>query len=444
MPFKPIIPRMLVQFSTANFLSFKKRTSLRLIASSDTERRESNVFDTPITELSLLKSLVIYGPNASGKSNMFKALNFMRWFILNSAKDLQATEGIDVSNFMLSTSTAKEPSYFEIEIIIADTKYRYGFRADENIVHEEWLYSQKKIKEYKLFFRNRQNIEVEPKFEFAQQELTKLTRENALFLSLAAQFNSSISTEIIRKLRDYKFVSGVRDESHIDQTARMMDDPKYAKLIKGIILSAGLGFSDIDTERIKFTAEMFENSGMPKDLIERVLKEKREKFVVRTTHQVYDENNQPTDLAFLSLLDDESLGTQKFFSLVGPIIESILNGGVLIVDEFSSRMSAVLCEAIIQLYNSKENNPFNAQFLFVTHNTQFITKSSNVFRRDQMTFFKKDAFGATEVNSLYDLRIRKDASFDKEYLAEIHEFIPKLDISRQLTLFDGNSPAHSL
>lgn len=430
---------MLVQFTAANFLSFKGKTTLRLIASIDSFRRDSNVFDTPISDLTLLKSLVIYGPNASGKSNIFKALNFMRWFILNSAKDLQATEGIDVSSFMLSTTTVNNPSYFEVEVIVGGTKYRYGFKVDKNIVHEEWLFSQKKIKEYQLFYRHRQNIEVDQKFDFAQQELKKLTRENALFLSLAAQFNNEVSTEIIRKFRTFRFVSGVRDENHIDQTAKMLDDPKYSNLIKGIMLNAELGFSDINAERIKFTAEMFEKSSMPKALIERILNEKRETFVVKTSHQVFDENNQPKEIAFLSLLDDESLGTQKFFSLAGPIVEAIVTGGILIVDEFSSRMSPVLCEAIIRLFNSAENNPFNAQFLFVTHNTQFITKSSNVFRRDQMILFKKDEYGATEVNSLYDLRIRKDASFDKEYLAEIHEFIPRLDISRQLTLFDTNA-----
>jgi hypothetical protein len=220
----------------------------------------------------------------------------------------------------------------------------------------------------------------------------------------------------------------------------MLDDPKYSKLIKGIMLNAELGFSDISAEHIKFTADMFEKTLMPKALIERILNEKREKFVVKTAHQVFDENNQPKEKAFLSLLD-ESLGTQKFFSLAGPIVEAILTGGILIVDEFSSRMSPVLCEAIIRLFNSVENNPFNAQFLFVTHNTQFITKSSNIFRRDQMIFFKKDQYGATEVNSLYDLKIRKDASFDNEYLAKIHEFIPRLDISRQLTLFNENSPS---
>lgn len=430
---------MLVQFTTANFLSFKEKTSLRLVASIDSFRRDLNVFETPITDLALLKSIVIYGPNASGKSNIFKALNFMRWFILNSAKDLQATEGIDVTTFMLSTTTANEPSFFEVELIIGETKYRYGFRADKNIVHEEWLFSQKKIKEYRLFYRHFQNIDVEQRFEFAQQELKKLTRENALFLSVAAQFNNDISTEIIRKFSTFRFVSGVRDENHIEQTARMLDDPKYSKLIKGIMLSAELGFSDITAERIKFTADMFEKSGMPKALIDRILNEKKEKFVVKTSHQVFDENNQPTDIAFLSLLDDESLGTQKFFSLVGPIVEAVLTGGILIVDEFSSRMSSVLCEAIIRLFNSTDNNPFNAQFLFVTHNTQFITKSSNVFRRDQMILFRKDQYGATEVNTLYDLRIRKDASFDKEYLSEIHEFIPRLDISRQLSLFNENS-----
>lgn len=430
---------MLVQFTTENYLSFNKKTSLKLVASPDSDRRDANVFDTSVNDISLLKSLVIYGPNASGKSNMFKALNFMRWFVLNSAKDLQAAEGIDVSCYKLSTQTIHQPSFFEIEIIISETKYRYGFRVDERIVHEEWLFYQRKVKEYPLFERVKQDIQIDSKFEFIQDDLKKSTRENALFLSLAAQFNNATATQIIKKFGDFHFVSGVSDENKIDLTARLLQNKRFEKLIKSIMLGAGLGFNDIVAERHVNSADMFKDSGIPKTLVDRFLKDRPESFVVRTAHDVFDENDKPVRSAYLSLLENESLGTQKFFSLTGPIVQAIVTGGTLLVDEFSSRMSPVLCEAIIRLFNSVENNPYGAQFLFVTHNLQFITKNSNVFRRDQMILFKKDRYGASDVSSLYDRRIRKDASFDKEYLTEIHDLLPKLDISGQLNLFDGRA-----
>lgn len=428
---------MLVRFTIANFLSFKERTTLSLTATTVTEFQQSNVFNTSLTDISLLKSLVIYGPNSSGKSNMFKALNFMRWFMLNSSKDFQADEDIDVDSFKLSTTTTNEPSFFEIEIIVDDTKYRYGFKVDEKIVYEEWLFYVKKIKEYPMFIRQRQDIRLEDKFDL-DPKLKSLARENALMLSLAAQFNNPTAISIIKRISIFKFISGVRDESHIDQTARMLEDIRYTRLIKSLLLNADLGFTDIKTEKVTVTEGMLSKS-MPKEIRAYIMKEKKENFFVSTLHQVFDENNNPIDTTSFSLHQNESLGTQKFFALAGPIIDAIVRGGVLIVDEFSSRMNPVLCESIIKLFNSISNNPNNAQFIFVTHNSQFVLKSSNNFRRDQMILFKKNPYGATEVASLYDKRVRKDASFDKEFFNEMFEIPPKIDISQQLSLFTNTS-----
>src|SRR6267154_3764085 len=160
---------MLVKFTVGNYLSFKEPTSLKLRAESLSEHEEY-AFDTPITDHRLLKSVVIYGANATGKSNMFKGLLFMRWFILNSSKELQAAEGIDVENYRLSTKTASQPSSFEIELIVEDRKYIYGFKVNQEIVVEEWLDQVKKIKRYPLFRRTGQEILSEERFDDAQGE----------------------------------------------------------------------------------------------------------------------------------------------------------------------------------------------------------------------------------------------------------------------------------
>lgn len=423
---------MIVKFSTDNFLSFKEKTSLSLEATTITEF-PNNTFSTAITDLNLLKSLVIYGPNSSGKSNMYKAMRFARWFILNSSKDLQAREKIDVTCFKFNTETVNEPSFFEFEIVIGDTKYRYGFKVDRHIVHEERLYYTKKLKEYPLFIRTGKNIVIEDKFDIAPQ-IKDLTRDNALLLSVAAQFNSRVATRIITKMKSLKFVSGDQDESNISQTAKMLENPKYSIILKDFILNAGLGFSDIKSEKLKWSDKDYKKLNLPKEVIAHL--ERTETFNVSTSHQVFDKKNKPVDIVYFDLLQNESLGTQKFISLAGPIIDAILKGGILIVDEFSSRMNPILCEAIIRLFNSNENNPNNAQFIFVTHNTVFINSNSHIFRRDQMVTFKKDEYGATNIKTLYDMRVRKDASFEKKYLDELSEVAPNIDISHhQLSLF---------
>lgn len=418
---------MLVKFTTSNFLSFKEKTSISLEATSVSEFPE-NTFSTDMAELSLLKSLVIYGPNSSGKSNLYKAMRFARWFILNSSKDMQFREKIDVTCFRLSTEKMTEPSFFEFEVMVGDTKYRYGFKVDQNIVHEERLYYTKKVKEYPIFTRIGKHFSFEGKFDIPSHILKDLTRDNALILSVAGQFNSKIATQIIMKMKSLKFVSG-QHESNISHTARMLESPKYTKILKDFILHAKLGFSDIRSEKVKW-----KDKGVPKYL-QKYLEQTESNFIVSTAHQVFDGEDNPAGVIHLDLLENESLGTQKFFSLAGPIIEAILKGGILIVDEFSSRMNSMLCEAIIRLFNSNENNPHNAQFIFITHNTSFISTNSNIFRRDQMITFKKDDFGATNIQSLYDMRVRKDASFEKKYLDELAEVAPKIDISQQLTLF---------
>lgn len=430
---------MLVQFTVGNFRSFKGNATLRLTAEALTEHPK-NVFNTSITDTSLLKSLVLYGSNATGKSNMFKGLLFMRWFMLNSFRALQTAEDLDVERFSLSTSTIDQPSYFEIELIVGEFKYRYGFRVNTQLVSEEWLFQTKKIKEYKFFHRIHQQIDTDERFGAGLSEMKKSTRENALFLSVAAQFNNPIATSIIRKIRKVKLMSGINDESHLEQTAKMMEDERYSSMIKQLVLSAKLGFTDIRSERIVYTEEHLSKIGIPPELRTLILREKKEEFRVSTVHAVFDENNKPTKLTSLSLQQNESLGTRKFFSMAGPIIEALATGGILLIDEFSSRMSSSLCETIIGLFNSDNNNPKNAQFIFITHNTQFINKSRDLFRRDQIIVFKKDEFGNTDVKSLYDTRARKDASHDKEYLGEMYDGMPTLDISNQLSLFEDDGP----
>lgn len=190
---------MLIEFSVGNYLSFKETVTFSLVASKVVsyyeELDENNVFNFD-DELKLVKSAAVYGANASGKSNLIKAMGFMTRFILTSFKETQVGDEIDVKEFKLNTQTVDKPSFFEIVFILDQTIYRYGFEVNKERVISEWLFHVPKVKEINLFQRNFDQIEVKKQFEKQGKEIFERTRPNALFLSVVAQFNGKIATNI--------------------------------------------------------------------------------------------------------------------------------------------------------------------------------------------------------------------------------------------------------
>lgn len=426
---------MLVNFSVRNYLSFKEKTSISFVATSLSEYRNDNLFQSSISDLSLLKSIIIYGFNSSGKSNLFKALAFTKRFILNSSKDSISGEEIMVEKFKLSTETINEPSFFEIEFISGANKYRYGFEVDTHKVFSEYLYYQKRNKEYLLFDRVKQEVKFGKKFDQANSKLIEITRENALFLSVCAQFNDALSNSLIQDIRKINFISGIDDLGSIDYTAKMFGDQKFHTMVNNLLKSARLGFSEIKIKKV-LTSEILDKSSIPKELHKIILKNNPENVIVSTKHVIYDEKGKPIGHEFFDLNSEESLGTRKFFALAGPIIDTLTTGSVLMIDEFDSRLHPVLCKAIIKLFNSADKNPYNAQLVLASHNSSFINSTNKLFRRDQIVVAGKSQYGMTRLESLFDKKVRKDASFEKDYLSGKYEddTAIELSIDNQLNL----------
>jgi len=426
---------MLVKFTVENYLSIKNRTSIDLTATSLTELRSSNLYATPLKNLTLLKSMVIYGANSNGKSNLFKAINFARKFIVNSSKDSQSDEPIEIQPFCLSTETIDEPSFFELVFLHDTVKYRYGFEVDDEQVQKEWLYATTKSKEQLLFERDFQEITITRKFDAASSNLTTITRKNALFISVCAQFNIPTGMAILKALNGIQYVSGLQDRFTVNFTIDMMDDPVKKKYIDNFIAGADLGFTETKVERFKLTEEILEKGKVPKEIRKLILESDEENVVVSTKHIVYDENNEEVDNIYFNLFVNESLGTGKYVALSGPIIDTLLHGKTLIIDEFDAQLHPHLSKSIIELFNSKENNPHGAQLIFASHNSSLINPKRKLFRRDQILIAEKDNYGVTTIESLYDKKVRKDASFEKDYLEGKYDGIPDLEIRKELRLF---------
>ncbi|MFA4906712.1 MAG: ATP-binding protein [archaeon] len=407
---------MLVEFSVENYLSFKERATLSMVATTRKELVEEATFEAGV--LRLLKSATIYGANASGKSNLFKAMEFMRRFVLKSAE--LRTE-IDVTPFLFSTETENEPSSFEMVFIRGGIQYRYGFSVDRQKVHREWFFYIPKKIETVLFNREGDKIaESNSKFPEAKELISK-TRPDTLLLTIAAQFNSKIALEIVNWFTNFIPVSGMRDNYHY--TFDLIEKhPECLDKVRQIIKAGDIGIEDLVIRKSEVPKE--ETPEQVRMLIESFKKpvNKFFKIEVDALHQKYDANSKPTDLRKIEFAKYESDGTKKLLSLLGPILDALLNGKVLFIDEMEVGLHPHLSELLVKMFNAVEYNSKHAQVILTTHNTHLL--NINLFRRDQIWFTAKDRFGGSKLNSLSDFRKRKDASLEKDYLQGLFGAIP--------------------
>lgn len=415
---------MLIEFSVGNYRSFKKQVTFSMVAANlvakDKKLDENNVFAVD-NELKLLKSAAIYGANASGKSNLAQALAFMRWFMINSSKETQSTEKISVERFKLSTETETQPSFFEIVFLIDGKRYRYGFEATPDKVVSEWLYYVPKTRETKLFERQLDNISVSKIYK--GDGIPQKTRHNALFLSVSAQFNVKIAEKILEILtKGINVVSGLDDIGYRGYTVSCLLNNKNQDEILQLLKKLDLGIGDIKVKESEVTIESFP-SGFPDALRKFILRNgDRKSTSVQTLHQKFDENGNTASTEIFDLDEQESEGTQKVFALAGPLVNTLKNGKVIIIDEFDARIHPLISRAIVALFNSKETNPANAQLIFMTHDTNLL--SNKLFRRDQIWFTEKNRYGATDLYSLAEYKVRNDASFENDYIQGRYGAIP--------------------
>lgn len=421
---------MLIQVSFKNFKCFKEEVQLSLIASNydKNTREENNIFFLDKFNLKLLKSAVVYGANASGKTKLIEALDFMKTFILGSSKEGQIDEPINVFPFALSSETENAPSVFEIIFIHKNIMYRYGFEVDKNIIHAEWLYQRSNIREIELFYREEQDFsQVNKKFKVHDLIENDRIRPNALLLSVAANWNDKTAKNIFDWFNKFNIISGLDDKGYKGYSmGRIKNNEKIKKEVLSFLSAADLGIEDISIAFLDF-------NNLPKALdgLKRILVEKQEEqdakimSGVKTYHKKYDENNLSKALIEFSLEKDESSGTKKYFALSGPILETLINGEILIIDELANKLHPNLTCKLMELFNSKEYNPKNAQLIFNTHDTNLL--SSGIFRRDQIWFTEKDRYGASIAYSLANFKnVRKEDNFEKNYVKGKYGAVPYL------------------
>ena len=341
--------------------------------------------------------------------------------MINSSKETQSIDKIDVEPFRLSTDTENQPSFFEIVFLLDSQQYRYGFQATDDRIITEWLYYVPKSRETLLFKRDNDNINISNK-KYDADDIKSKTRHNALFLSVSAQFNVNIAEKILNWLTNQvKVVSGADDRGYLGYTVQCLSENRNKHEILQLIKQLDFGINDIQVEAFELTIDSLPND-IPDELKKLILKNNSKGTLIRTAHRKFDREGNSSTQEFFDLDSHESEGTRKVFALAAPLIDTLKNGKVFIIDEMDARLHPLISSEIVKLFNSNETNPHNAQLIFMTHDTNLL--SNKLFRRDQIWFTEKNKYGATDLYSLAEYKVRNDASFESDYIKGRYGAIP--------------------
>lgn len=419
---------MLVEFTVNNFKSIKDTVKFSMLTSS---KDEGNSFE--IRKYNLLKSAILYGANASGKSNFLRAMAFMSRFVLNKYKIIQSTDKLPHDPFRLSTQTEDASSSFEIVFFIDDIKYRYGFEIDNKLVYSEWLYADEKGKEAKLFYRDTEEKEyINPNkfvegYKFFDKKDEKINvSANQLFIWKCDQENGEISKAILNWFNRFNMIDGMDHNGYINFTMKKMDNEDFKEKIIDLVKTADIGIDDIQVQEEEVHLDVIEKLKLFDFLKDESIKEGDLKSItLNTLHQKFDTDGNVVGNVIFELEKEESKGTRKFFAMSAPILDTLENGKILIIDELDASLHPILTQHLIKLFHDKSVNKNNAQLIFATHDTNLLKKT--IFRRDQIWLSEKNKYGSTDLYSLAQFKnVRKNEDFEKQYIHGKYGAIPYL------------------
>ena len=424
---------MLIEFSVANFRSILARQTLSMVASPDKAHLERNVSATTDKDLQVLRSAVIYGANAAGKSNLLRALETMRQLVQNSATSVQVDQRLSVTPFLFSKDASGKPSEFEI-IFIADdgVRYHYCCVASPVRVVKEWLVAYPQGRAQRWFEREYSEEGAAyrwwfgPNFkaERAERKVWQdFTRPNALFLSTAIHLNNAqlrpAFTWITQKL--IVLPTGVDMNPFLSLELLRQDNGQEQMMRFMRAADIGIDRLELREEDLTPTAPGPLAQGTMRIHVEVNLPpggatQIPKQFRVLAWHKQADSGEEvPLDLG------DESDGTRKLFEFVGGWLRALDWGATLFVDELDRSLHPHMTRFLVGLFHGSHNVK-NAQLVFTTHDTTLL--DSELMRRDQVWFVEKDAQRSSRFYPLLDYSPRKDEALERGYLKGRYGAIP--------------------
>lgn len=415
--------KMLIEFRVSNFRSLRDEQVLSMVASKDKTLASTHTVPTGVTAApALLRSAAIYGPNAGGKSNLIKALQYMRGVVVESAT-IAPSQTFGVQPFRLDTASAGPPTEFEVTFLLDGVRYQYGFAMTAERIVGEHLLVYKAFKPQHWFTRRhdattgRDVYEFGPALKGQKSMWESATRPNALFLSMAVQLNSEQLAPVFDWFARQLVIFNEHATLNPRVTLQMLRDPAAKRSICAFLNAADISIADIDVvtrkvpgQTVHFDPDVSKTEVRAADLDQEEL---RFKHTTSKGEAVFG-------------MGDESSGTRNLLFMIGPILDIVRNGLTLVVDELDTSLHTLLVRRIVQLFHDTALNTRGAQLIFTTHDTSLLD-AHDLFRRDQVWFVEKDRDQASRLYSLTEFSPRKGEALERGYLMGRYGGLPLLD-----------------
>ena len=420
---------MLVEFSVENFRSIKDEARLSLVAGPSKEHRETHLVTPELNEgirsVPLVRSAVVYGANAAGKTNLIRALQAMQRVVTHSGREL---DDLAVTPFQFAPESEAKPTTFEVIGITNRMRFQYGFSARRDIVTEEWLYAWPRGRIQFWFERNTDtetgtvSCKFGDKLAGDKEVWRRATRPNALLLSTAITLNSEQLQPIFSWFQDNVHTAGVGGWAN-NFSLEWCDGDRKAEVVK-FLRAADFAIGDLLLVHRDFSPEMLPDE-LPPEVKRRMNEELSGAKLVQVQVRHDTSRSEPFDLD----LDEESDGTQKMFALAAPWLDTLANGHVIVFDELHDNLHPALVRFLVDRFHDPEVSTEGAQLIFTTHDTSIL--SQDVFRRDQIWFCERNSRQETQVFPLTDFRPRRGVeNLERSYLAGRYGALPYIRSAR--------------
>lgn len=406
---------MLLEFRVGNFRSIRDVQSLSLVASTDKVHADTHLQSTGNSNIpKVVKSSVIYGANASGKTSVLMALDYMTRVIAESATLIHPGQSYNVQRFKLDNSYESKPTSFEINFLLDGLRYEYAFEMTQDRFLSESLFvyrTQRPTLVFSREFKDGQDFYEFGSYLTGSKKLwEETTRANGLYLSTAAQLNSEQLSPIYKWLTFNVVYLPAQAIISTDFSTALLSTSEGKEKIQAFLMAADISIDDISTvEKTGFHVQINPNAAPQTTQIEREFK------------MPVFKHTTPKGSATFELLE-ESTGTQRLFALAAPVLDVLRDGRILVVDELDASLHPLLVRQLIGMFHNKQFNQNNAQLIFTTHDTSLL--DTTIFRRDQVWFTEKDANQATNLYPLTDFSPRKKEALEKGYLMGRYGAVP--------------------